>query len=466
MKTIRGLFGSELFIQIMMIGFVLVVLLSFARADERLPANPFDLEIDMTGAEYRPLIEAYRKSLLAKDSREPLFSGRSQNSRFRQGRKGDVFETILDLGKRNLDWIDAINKNRPANAQLELSTAETQPAIPISQPRYTNRTTIQASFDDFKMKTDAAFSEVLFGTGALSSSTNGLSDGVFLEHARAFDRIYQAASRWLLEEPYLSQYAARRRDDIRGYYFLSRTSNVDRVLAGWQNLSTEDHARYAEWLVGMCANSGASVDSCQSMLIKTVERERNPVSYFNRHVGIAKERFLSYFRIQNPRRDASWGPGFSALNVPFQLPHTDAIARWLKFNVEDEWHFQGFRLQVDFRRSGIGLTKVVFEPGATPHVNGLGGNTITMDANRSLEEYSSRWTIRHEYGHTLGFPDCYVEFYDSARGMMVNYQIDTANLMCSRRGHFLAVHVNELKRAYGGGSRSAPTENSRRLLSP
>jgi len=53
----------------------------------------------------------------------------------------------------------------------------------------------------------------------------------------------------------------------------------------------------------------------------------------------------------------------------------------------------------------------VFEPGVTPHVNGIGGRIITMDANAPLDDYDVSWTIRHEYGHVLGFPDCYVEFY-------------------------------------------------------
>jgi hypothetical protein len=81
-------------------------------------------------------------------------------------------------------------------------------------------------------------------------------------------------------------------------------------------------------------------------------------------------------------------------------------------------------------------------------VNGLGGDTITMDANRSLEEYSTRWTIRHEFGHVLGLPDCYIEFYDESRAVMVSYQIDITNLMCSRKGKLQERHVLELRKHY------------------
>ena len=92
---------------------------------------------------------------------------------------------------------------------------------------------------------------------------------------------------------------------------------------------------------------------------------------------------------------------------------------------------------------------VVFQPGATPNVNGLGGDRITMNANQPLTEYDAQWTIRHEFGHVLGFPDCYVEFYVRERNVIINYQLDTANIMCSRLGHVKTENVTELRRAYG-----------------
>ncbi len=59
-----------------------------------------------------------------------------------------------------------------------------------------------------------------------------------------------------------------------------------------------------------------------------------------------------------------------------------------------------------------GYSLLYFQKGVTPHVNRLGGNVIIMDAAASIEEYAIRWAIRHEYGHVLGLPDCYFEFYD------------------------------------------------------
>jgi hypothetical protein len=71
-----------------------------------------------------------------------------------------------------------------------------------------------------------------------------------------------------------------------------------------------------------------------------------------------------------------------------------------------------------------------------------------MDENRNIQDYDVKWTIRHEFGHILGLPDCYVEFYDAKKAVMIDYQIDITNLMCSRRGHLQAKHYEELKRNY------------------
>ena len=91
---------------------------------------------------------------------------------------------------------------------------------------------------------------------------------------------------------------------------------------------------------------------------------------------------------------------------------------------------------------------LVFEDGAVPHVNQVGGNTITLDANTPTDEYSVQWTLRHEFGHLLGFKDCYLEFYDHVEKQFVNYQLDLTDIMCSEAGNFTAHHSSELRRVY------------------
>jgi hypothetical protein len=44
---------------------------------------------------------------------------------------------------------------------------------------------------------------------------------------------------------------------------------------------------------------------------------------------------------------------------------------------------------------------------------------------------SRRIVLAHEFGHVLGFRDCYVEFYEADSDQFVFYQLDPRNIMCS-----------------------------------
>jgi hypothetical protein len=136
------------------------------------------------------------------------------------------------------------------------------------------------------------------------------------------------------------------------------------------------------------------------------------------------------------------------MKVIFADPKDSKIASFLKDNIEDEFSFADWSLKMEFVDLARGVSRLEFKSGVTPHVNKLGGNIITMDKASSIDEYDIKWTIRHEYGHILGLPDCYFEFYDSKNQMGVSYQIDTSDLMCSRAGDFNERLYLELKKAY------------------
>ncbi len=135
------------------------------------------------------------------------------------------------------------------------------------------------------------------------------------------------------------------------------------------------------------------------------------------------------------------------MNVVFNTPSLPKFIPYLKNNIEDEFRWENWGMKMTFGNYSSG-PRLVFETGVVPHVNGLGGDTITMDSNQPIEEYESQWTIRHEFGHVLGLPDCYHEFYDTDLKAYVNYQLDITDLMCSRAGNIKERIYLELKKAY------------------
>lgn len=387
------------------------------------------LDPEMTGPEYRVLLEQLQKQqgFLTKRTDDPLLA-------------------ILDLGKRNLDWLAAINKNRADQDKLQLTTADSTKAYPIDAPGYSNRDIIQKALADVKTTMPQPMADVIFGTGPIPE-TNPLDDTTFLEFARQMNHVYEMASRWLLEEPYLDDYKTMAQEDIRGYYFLNNETNLEWNLNHWSSLDADTQTKYSAWLTGECFNSNNYLKACQTKLANAIKKKK-VWEYHQNYVADAQRVYNGFFELQNPRPEIIWNSKTpNIMFMPFTTPNTQAVQAWFKSNVEDEWHVNDWHLQINFANKP-NLAKVVFEPGATPHVDDLGGDTITMDANRDINEYIVTWTIRHEFGHVLGFPDCYVEFYDAQNEVMINYQIDINNLMCSRRGHLQTQHYDQLKKNY------------------
>jgi hypothetical protein len=390
------------------------------------------LDPEMTGEEYRSI---FRKLEHRQDFQKKLVS--------------DPLNEILELGKRNLDWIEVINSHRDDQHKLQLTTPETTAAYPIEAPGYSNRSIIMKNLETLKTQMPKAMAEVIFGSGALPD-TAPVDDQTFIENARTMNRVYEAASRWLLEEPYLDDYKQFAASDIRGYYFLDKEAGLKDKLDHWSSLDEQTRKKYSEWLTGECVNSMLSMNACQAQLAKAIQ-SRQVLAYHEKYAGTARQVYNDFFELQNPRPEVIWNyKNPDVMEMPFTLPERQDVQDWFKANVEDEYRMDNWSLKIGFNNNR-NLAKVVFEPGATPHVNGLGGDTITMDANRPLQEYAVTWTIRHEFGHVLGFPDCYVEFYDEKNAVMINYQIDITNLMCSRRGHLQSRHFEQLKKHYYKG---------------
>lgn len=363
----------------------------------------------------------------------------------------DGLNVVISAGERNLDWLDHINSRRPDNQKLSFTSKETQRSFPIDSPNEYNPSLILAEFAKVKSSYPAELAEVIFG-GAAFTDEPPIDVKDYLEISRLLDNAYQSAGRWRVMEGWLPSLTSRRKNDIRGYYFLSRLKDRKEKLKNFADLSSEERSRIREWLIGMCFNGSGTLSQCQRELNNLIGAKGNLNTFYEKALARSESRYRSFFSIPSyaTRRDFQWeslADGRQRLVAPFLDPTRPEVRYFVQHNVQDEWKWTDWRLELPFKSSGD-HPFIVFEPGATPNVNGLGGNRITMNANQPLTEYDAQWTIRHEFGHVLGLPDCYVEFYVEEKQVIVNYQIDVENIMCSRRGHVKAENFEELKRAY------------------
>ncbi|MEK6553816.1 MAG: hypothetical protein AABZ31_01135, partial [Bdellovibrionota bacterium] len=389
-------------------------------------------DLEMTGQEYRQVFE--NPSAQIKISSLSLAN----------------LQDILQVGKRNLDWLKLINASR--KDKLSLSTEATQQGYPMDQPREYNPTLIRASFNNLKTAMPTALSAVIFGTGALPT-TLPVTDEEYIEWGLKTDRVYQIAARWLTMEPYLGQLRMRQFEDIRGFYFLSQMKDRKDKFSDFKSLPAAEQEQMRVWLVQMCMNARQARATCKTKVegmisgAKTAaELEKFFADYSPYGQSLWDELMLIPSNGKFP--DVRWN-GDTDVRIPFRPVTDPAIANYLTKNLQEEWQFgKAFNLYVDFSLSSSDAVFVTWQPGVTPHVPYLGASEMVMDSNAPISEYDVQWTIRHEFGHVLGLPDCYVEFYNEDTQSIISYQLDTTDLMCSRRGHINQRHLDELRANY------------------
>jgi hypothetical protein len=353
-------------------------------------------------------------------------------------------EEAQALGERLSQWIARINADRTAETAIRLTSPQTRRGIPIERPNVYSPSIIAEKTKEILAELPKEMRSVLLSNTALPASPV-VTDEVFIRHGRLIDRNYQQAVRYKLVNQNRAAYEARAAQDVRGYHYLMTNKITAEDLRDVALIPEDKVEPIRLALTQLCRNTRASQSDCENR-VNTGFRTNRLAELYNQTYGIGKATWDNFFVIPSfaRRRDIRWG---TETVVPFNTPELPRFIPYLRDNIEDEFRWQGWRLTLNFGTFANG-PRLVFRPNTVPHVNGLGGNQIVMDSNQPIEEYESQWTIRHEFGHVLGLPDCYHEFYDVKLQAYVNYQLDITDLMCSRAGDMNERIYLELKKAY------------------
>ncbi len=378
--------------------------------------------------------------------------------------EGERLSKIVDFGARSVQWFQRL--------QSHLAVEDREPLWrrtdgignePTSdRPRKNNPQLILEGFDRVLLAAPTGMRRIIDDSSVVLPTLppEGVELSTALAWLRRVNSSYSRASRFLALYPNRTARPQSTRDFRPIIDLRQNRREVLAQAAAWSELSAAERRLHTDRLLAACAALDAAPDSGSRRCVDSVAAIRNtPGVDRGAKVESATQAILT-------RADSVWNARFrvvrrypganpvrqgSKLILPFGVFNAGAqTLAWMDQIVTKGWDEEGvLGLQLSeapsMTRESV---RVHWVEGVLPFVNGVGGNTITMDGNLPLWLEQVKLTMAHEFGHVLGFADCYVEFWSEEEASFVYYVLDPQNRMCALSGETLALHHEALTEAY------------------
>ncbi|MBY0413369.1 MAG: hypothetical protein K2Q18_04360, partial [Bdellovibrionales bacterium] len=100
--------------------------------------------------------------------------------------------------------------------------------------------------------------------------------------------------------------------------------------------------------------------------------------------------------------------------------------------VNATWSRENFILSLSLvEEMGSDVVEIVPTSGGVSYVPDNNTRRVYLSTNLDFE--TQKKVLAHEFGHVLGFPDCYIEYFDKGQKTLIYYELENGdtNIMCT-----------------------------------
>jgi hypothetical protein len=312
-----------------------------------------------------------------------------------------------------------------------------------------DRQKIETQWAAYKRELPQALSEVLFSNAVLPSQ---IPPAVSTEDLGKWLRKLKGLKSWCYlwadVEMSPSWYLEKSTEDIRPYLFFKGLSHPKEILSQLTLDHVTTESPLVKALLGLCRHGNYSIESCLGLLKEHVKHHTTD-KYFDQFWYLAEYWNKAHFEIAPGRKNPLIQVDPLKRVIEFKVFYIKdpKVRHFIKAQVEDEFKGQNWSSSVTFTRN---LKQAVVQVKFTKDKNpSHGDSTIHLAADEDLDSEIAKWTIRHEFGHVLGFKDCYLRFLDPLNPkQLLYYEMDLSHLMCTMYGKMTPQMNAEIQSVY------------------
>ncbi len=270
---------------------------------------------------------------------------------------------------------------------------------------------------------------------------------------RDYNRLLDNASRWNYLQCNLANLENKKKLDVRPY--LAYVNFKSSHCAVGDQCSEEELSFAKDELINLCSiSSSSSSRYICSLEFEQHKRAKSLKEFEEHYFQKQKSKYDSFFQINVLNQWSCHDRlGKTVVEIPYFLNNT-----FLEKIDHDTDFFEGFverrwgegEVQIKLIKSDApseNAVSVQWTQSTVSFVNYSEPKVIHMSEHLAYKELML--VFSHELGHVLGFPDCYLEFYEEKEKHSVYYDLDFGadNLMCDT--HFGAAaplsYLNQIK---------------------